>query len=60
MLKYVTMAICDVCGKEERAIVVKSWYDGSRYEAPEGWIKGASVGTIICKECAKKLGKGTV
>ena len=60
MIKEVAMAICDVCGKEERARVAGSQYNENYYAEPKNWTKGATVGTHICPECAKKLGKGMV
>lgn len=57
MIKQITVAECDVCGKTEKAKQIPWQYNETEYVVPDGWKHGfGEMGICICAECAAKLG----
>lgn len=52
MLKQITIAECDTCGKTEPAKAVSGHYNDIDYTLPDGWSKGHNNSFILCPECA--------
>lgn len=55
MIKQITVAECDVCGKTEKAKEVSGRYNETEYVIPEGWKQGRNDKVSICPRCAAKL-----
>ena len=51
MLKQITIAECDMCGKTEPAKATTGRYY-MEYTLPDGWSKGHNNNFILCPECA--------
>ncbi len=51
MLKQITIAECDLCGKTEKAKRALGEYYESGYTLPDGWSKGHNNNFILCPEC---------
>ena len=51
MLRQITIAECDLCGKTEPAKAVPGRYNEREYTLPDGWSKGHNNNFILCPEC---------
>lgn len=51
MLKQITIAECDLCGKTEPAKAAIGRYNETGYDLPDGWSKGHNNNFILCPEC---------
>ena len=61
MIKQITVAECDICGRTEKAKQVSGQYNETDYKLPEGWmVSEANRKFCICPECWKKLKKEAV
>ena len=62
MLKQITIAECDLCGRTEKAKAVSGRYNDREYTLPDGWSRAHNKNFILCPECvvsAYTLGKRT-
>ena len=56
MIKNLTVAECDVCGKMIRAKEVPGQYDATDYTLPDGWQwSPVNKDVCICRLCLEKL-----
>lgn len=55
-IKKIAMAVCDICGKMEKAEEECRYYDSEYFKKPDGWFEGYVSDITICPECGKKLG----
>ena len=55
MIRNVTVAICDVCGFTEQALIDSNPDIPNKYKLPEGWGTGHSEEIHICPNCKRKL-----
>jgi len=56
MIKTLTVAECDVCGKTEPAKPVFGRYNEKEYTIPEGWRRSETNRDFcICDGCIKRL-----
>ena len=56
MLKLVTIAVCDICGKIEWAKEVPGRSGEMGCTLPDGWTPAPANATVhLCPECARKL-----
>ena len=61
MIKTLTVAECDVCGKTEPAKLVFGRYNENEYTLPEGWRRSETHRDFcICDGCIKRLEKPVV
>ena len=51
MLKQITIAECDMCGKTEPAKAVSGRYNEREYTLPDGWSRGHNKDFMLCPEC---------
>ena len=51
MLKQITIAECDLCGKIEHAKAVSERYNETDYTLPDGWGYGHNKDFTLCPEC---------
>ena len=55
MLKNITIAICDICGRMEQAVMRGNQRD-EYYDVPDGWQRTSENHEFcICPKCWKKL-----
>lgn len=56
MIKQITVAECDICGKTEKAKSVCGQYNETDYTTPDGWMRSTTNGQFcICPDCREKL-----
>ncbi len=61
MIKTITVAQCDVCGKTEPAKAISAQYNETDYVLPDGWKKSPTNDSFcICPCCKTKLEAPTV
>lgn len=51
MLKQITIAECDLCGRTEKAKAVSGRYNDREYTLPDGWSRAHNKEFILCPEC---------
>ena len=51
MIKQITIAECDLCGKTERAKSISGRDNETAYNLPDGWGYGHNKDFILCPEC---------
>ncbi len=51
MLKQITIAECDLCGKTEPAKAVSGRYNETDYTLPDGWGYAHNKDFVLCPEC---------
>ena len=61
MIKTITVAQCDICGKTEPAKAIPGQYNETDYTIPDSWKKSdTNKDFCICDQCRKKLEATTI
>ena len=55
MIKTITVAVCDICGFTEQALLNSNPDVGDKYKLPPEWSLGLNHDFHICPTCKKKL-----
>lgn len=56
MIKEVTVVICDLCGRVERATVAGYQYNEPYYGPPAGWLHSKANNDVhLCPSCAGRM-----
>jgi len=55
MIKTITVAICDICGATEQALLNSDPNIQNKYKLPNDWVYGRTEEVHICPMCKRKL-----
>lgn len=55
MIKNITVAQCDICGKTVPAKRINGQYNDVEYTIPDGWHPGTNPGVHLCEVCSAAL-----
>lgn len=56
MIKQITVAECDICGRTDKAKTRYGQYNETDYVLPDGWVKSPVNGKVcLCPMCWKAV-----